>query len=102
MSDDQRGSPLGGAEDRALDLILRGTVDGTGCIIKYQDTGVREERPRKCDALPLTAGEGHPTFADHRLVTFVEAHDKVMCLGGTCSGLDFPLSCIRTAEGDIL
>jgi len=62
VRDDQRGPPLGGAEDRALDLVLRGAVDGTGCIIQDQDAGVRKERPRECDALPLSAREGHPAL----------------------------------------
>jgi len=102
MSDDDRRPPGGGAEDRPLNLILRGAIDRRGRVVQHQDTGVGQEGSRQGDALALAAGQGHSAFPDDRLISLREGSDELIGLSRSRGGLDLSLTGLRTAEGDVL
>jgi hypothetical protein len=53
VRDDESRAPPGNAEQGALDLVLRGAVDGARGIVEDQDARVREEGARYGDPLLL-------------------------------------------------
>src|SRR5688572_22235022 len=101
VSDQQGGAALGGAEDRLLDLVFGGAVDGGGRVVQDEDAWVGEEGTGQGEALALAAGERHAALAYHGLVAVLEAHDELVRLGGPRRGLDLFEGGTLLAEGDV-
>ncbi len=72
--------PSQDAAHRALDLVFGGAVDGAGRVVQDQDARVGQEGAGDGEALALPARERHAALADHGLVAFGKACDKLVRL----------------------
>ncbi len=99
---DQDGGPVRGqAVQREVDRGLRGRIDGTRRVVQDQHPGIGDHGPGQRQPLPLPAGQGQPTLADHRVVAIWQGVDELVGLRGAGGGDDVGLVGIRTAVPDI-
>src|SRR5437879_2235675 len=87
----------------ALNLILGGAIDRAGRVVQNQDARIGQQGARDGDALALAARERHAALANLGLISFFEAHDKLMRLGVVRGLLDsLAIGLLTQAIGDIL
>src|SRR5206468_9404762 len=82
VTDDDHGTALVEALERADDRGLGLRVHRARRLAQKQDRTVLEERARQRDALPLAAGELHTALPHFRVVALGQPLDELMRVGG--------------------
>ena len=78
VGNDERGPVQHQVLKRGTDIGFGFRVHRGGRIIQDQDAGILEQRARNRHALFLTAGKGHPAFADPGAIPLWKIQDHLM------------------------
>src|SRR6266853_770568 len=77
-------------------------VHGAGGLIENENWRVSQEGPGERNALALTTGKTHASFADQRLVPFRKSRDEFMRIRSHRRCLNFFPAGARASVGDVL
>ena len=102
MRDDDRRPVLRQPLERSLYVPLTLVVERRGRLIQDQDARIFQKDARNGDALLLPAGKTRAAFADRRVVTELQALDKIMDIRVLCGGDDLLVGGARLSISDVV
>ena len=102
VRDQDRGLPSVPSFDRGEDLVLGAGVDRAQGVIENEDVRSLDQRAGDGDSLSLSPGERESPFADHGLVSLIEALDRVVDAGIHRRRLDGIVLQIRSCDRDVV
>ena len=82
--------------------MLPGRIDGRGRIVEDEDRRIREDRTRDRDPLALSARQGEPPLAEHRLVPVRQRRDELPRTGESGGASNRLVVRVRASEADVL
>lgn len=102
MGNDERRPPAHQVGETLLNHGFTFRVEARRGLVENQNPGIGQNRPGDRNALALTAGEFHPTFANYRVVAFRKTLGKFIDPGDPAGFQNFHLRRQRPGELDIL